>query len=394
MGKIKEKIRKEKKRKEREKRKKRLYEEMVHFIISHPEVYILIIPGFGIISHVLSRFSMKPIFGQLGPKSLTLKYAICGEKSQYEITNVKIFHILFNPQITNAHHFFDKFLLFHSLRTANDIRKLSMLVGISEAICVLYFFYSFDFFYLLTPLIKPSKQDLQNPLKFHQWLAGLIDADGSFLLTKKGYASLEITMDIRDKKALFLIKQLYGGSVKLRSGSLSKRYRMHHKEGILRMIHDLNGHIRNPIRILQFSKLCEKYSIQLKYSQPLTYYNHWFAGFFDGDGSIYMSPDNIIISASNNMKPLLDELQLLYGGTINITHSSGRSFKWTLQNKQEILDLFNYFKICPCYSAKMFRILKIPSYFELRKLKAHSATPLSINGQLWARFINKWNQWQ
>ena len=32
----------------------------------------------------------------------------------------------------------------------------------------------------------------------------------------------------------------------------------------------------------------------------------------------YMSPDNIIISASNNMKPLLDELQLLYGGTINI----------------------------------------------------------------------------
>jgi hypothetical protein len=42
----------------------------------------------------------------------------------------------------------------------------------------------------------------------------------------------------------------------------------------------------------------------------------------------------------------------------------------------------------------MFRILKIPSYLELRKLKAHSATPLSVNGQLWLRFIHKWDQYQ
>jgi hypothetical protein len=30
--------------------------------------------------------------------------------------------------------------------------------------------------------------------KFKQWLAGLIDGNGCFLLSKKGYASLEITM--------------------------------------------------------------------------------------------------------------------------------------------------------------------------------------------------------
>jgi len=34
--------------------------------------------------------------------------------------------------------------------------------------------------------------------KFHQWLAGLIDGDGCFLLSKKGYASLEIVMETRD----------------------------------------------------------------------------------------------------------------------------------------------------------------------------------------------------
>ena len=86
-----------------------------------------------------------------------------------------------------------------------------------------------------------------------------------------------------------LIKQKFGGSVKLVSGNNHLRYRLHHKKGLLNLISKINGLMRNPIRVLQLGRICEIYGIELKDSKPLTYYSGWLAGFFDTDGSIYLS---------------------------------------------------------------------------------------------------------
>lgn len=64
---------------------------------------------------------------------------------------------------------------------------------------------------------------------------------------------------------------------------------MRNKKGLVNLINGINGLVRNPSRLLQIKKLCNKYAIDLKYPKPLSYFNRWLSGFIASDGSVYLN---------------------------------------------------------------------------------------------------------
>jgi hypothetical protein len=161
------------------------------------------------------------------------------------------------------------------------------------------------------------------------------------------------------------------------------------------LINSVNGLIRNPTRILQLGKICEKYEINLKYPQPLTYYNGWLSGFIDSDGSIYLCTTSrqVLITASQKNKLLLDPLVELYGGQIYVL-SKVQAFKWTVFKKNQVLDLIKYFQKYPLLSKKQKRIRLIPSIYECIKNSSDKYSITSIQGKIWKRLNEKWDNYK
>lgn len=248
------------------------------------------------------------------------------------------------------------------------------------------------------PQIKSSDSIWRyKDIHFNEWLAGIIDSNGCLLISKTGHISCEITMNNNDEHTLLFIKNKLGGSVKLRSGSNSFRYRLHHKKGIIDLITRINGNIRNSKRIPQLLKICSLLNIEYINSVPLTKTNAWFSGFFDGDGTItakfdILSP-TITISVSNKNK--IDvEFFLLFNGNIYYNKSNYGHYLWSISSYSDIINILEYFKLCPLRSHKLSRLKLINKFYELKKLKAHKELKNTPLYNSWNTLKLKWKKWE
>lgn len=243
----------------------------------------------------------------------------------------------------------------------------------------------------------PYSQNLD--LGFKEWLAGLIDGNGSFSLPKSGKPKFEITMGAKDKKVLSsLIQPRYGGSVKKTSKGHVLKYRLRNAKGLIRLLMDINGLIRNPVRLLQMSKLCKKFDIELKKYGNLKFNNGWLSGFIDSDGSIYYneSSGQIIIGITQKNKYLLDPLIHLYGGRIDVCSDKRETFQYVIYKKIELLKLIDYFSKYPLRTEKMELVNYIKDYFSLCENTEDDWAKILVElfkfkGK-WAKLKGKWEK--
>ena len=201
-------------------------------------------------------------------------------------------------------------------------------------------------------------------------------------------------MDARDKKALNEIKHKYGGTIKSISNVNGVRYKLRHKKGLILLINDVNGLIRNPAGLLQMNKLCVKYDIKLKYPDHLIFNNGWLSGFIDSDGSIYYSEASgqVFISLTQKNRYLLEPLIAIYGGRIDILSPKIEAFKYVVYRKGELFNLIdNYFTKYPLRTEKMRRINLIKQFYLFRISKKNQDI---IKFNEWVNFKDKWEKFK
>ena len=232
------------------------------------------------------------------------------------------------------------------------------------------------------------------PISFCEWLAGLIDGDGCLLVSKQGYTSLEITIGLEDIYPLRYIQDKLGGSIKLRSGTKTYRYRLRNKEGMLKLISAINGHIRHSTRLTQLHRVCQVLNVPLINPQKPTVKSYWFAGFFDAVGTIGITMKNdlpqLSVRVTNKRLQDVEIYKTVFGGNIYYDSSKNGYYQWSIQNKKEVLNMLDYFNNVSFKSHKSLRYHLIQNYYDLYDKEAFMSN--SPFNKAWHYFLMKWNK--
>jgi hypothetical protein len=201
-------------------------------------------------------------------------------------------------------------------------------------------------------------------------------------------------MELEDLPCLRYVQNKLGGSIKLRSGAKAYRYRLHNKQGMITLIHCINGYIRHTSRLQQLHRVCQQLSISVIYPKNLDKESSWFAGFFDADGTITLSIKNnypqLSIRAVNKHLQNIQCFKEVLGGNIYFDSAQNGYYQWSVQSREDIINIIKYFKTNTIRSHKSHRFFLIHDYFVLCDLRAFK--PLSNHHKAWRDFMNKWNK--
>lgn len=217
-----------------------------------------------------------------------------------------------------------------------------------------------------------SSETTRDTTDFNYWVAGLIDGDGSLLVSKAGYSSAEITLHENEVDALYRIQSVFGGSVKKRTGMRAFRWRLTNRPGMVLLINAINGSLLTPGKIIQLARVCSVLGITPKnadYSIIST--TSWFSGFFDAEGSINCKSTSgqLSLSVTQKDQEILDHIADAFG-IKGVSHdASWMGFQLRISSVVNLLVFFTYFDNFPLItvpkSADLIILRTLAQYKEL-----------------------------